>query len=65
VLELGQKLKGLLLEKASSSLLASAASEAGLITLKEAAWRKVSAGFSTVEELVRLTENFNNNQEEK
>ena len=65
VLEPGEKLKGLLLEKASSALLASAAAGDGLIPLKESAWRKVSSGLSTIEELVRLTDNSNNNQEER
>jgi len=65
VLELGEKLKSLLLEKAPSALLAAAAAENGLVPLKESAWRKVSAGMSTVEELIRLTENTNNIIEER
>jgi type IV pilus assembly protein PilB len=60
VLELDEKLKGLVLEKAPAAVLAAAANEKGLLTLRESAWRKVAAGSSSVEELIRLTENTDN-----
>lgn len=60
VLELDEKLRNLILAKAPASLISEAAREKGLITLREAAWRKALSGSSTVEELLRLTENTDN-----
>ncbi|MBN1621940.1 MAG: Flp pilus assembly complex ATPase component TadA [Endomicrobiales bacterium] len=55
VLELDDKLRSLILERAPEIVLKQAAIKKGFITLREAAWRKVQSGISTAEEMLRIT----------
>ncbi len=55
MLELNEKLCTLILERAPESVLRDAALERGFFPLREAAWRKVRAGVSTIEEMFRIT----------
>jgi type II secretory ATPase GspE/PulE/Tfp pilus assembly ATPase PilB-like protein len=54
-LVMDQTLRPLILERAASDLLMQAARRNGLQTLREAAWKKVLAGESSVAELMRVT----------
>ncbi|MCB4790755.1 MAG: Flp pilus assembly complex ATPase component TadA [Elusimicrobia bacterium] len=55
ILELNSKLRELILDDVQESLLRQLVTDMGVITLREAAWRKVRTGVSTAEEMLRLT----------
>jgi type IV pilus assembly protein PilB len=55
LLELNGKLRELLLQDVHESMLRQMVIDMGIMTLREAAWRKVRAGISTAEEMLRLT----------
>jgi type IV pilus assembly protein PilB len=55
ILEINEKLRSLMLKKAGESEFREAAVTNGFITLRKAAWRKVKAGVSTAEEMLRIT----------
>lgn len=55
ILELDEKLRSLVREQTPELMLKKAAVNKGLITLREAAWRKVQSGVSTAEEMLRIT----------
>ncbi len=46
----------LVLERASSSVIFRQAREDGMITLREDGWRKIVVGITTIEEIVRETQ---------
>ncbi|OQA90114.1 MAG: Type II secretion system protein E [Elusimicrobia bacterium ADurb.Bin231] len=54
VMELNEKMKELILERASSHIIKKAAIENGMLTLRKSAIRKVLAGTTTVEEMLRV-----------
>lgn len=55
LLEVNDEIRELTLERASAHLLKQAARKAGMMTLREAALRKVLNGITTVEEMMRVT----------
>ncbi len=58
LMELGEEIRRLIMQNADSSLLAEAARRTGMRTLREDGWQKVAAGVTTVEEVVRVTQEF-------
>ena len=56
VILMGEELKEMTLHRASTNQLRRAAIRLGMKTLREDGWRKVVAGYSTVDEIVRLTQ---------
>jgi type IV pilus assembly protein PilB len=54
ILELDEKLRDLILEHASESILRQEAGKKCLSTLHESAWRKVTSGISSIEEMIRI-----------
>ena len=54
VMEIDDKIRELVLQKASAHLIKKAALESGMITLRNAAVRKVLAGTTTIEEMLRV-----------
>ncbi|MFA5779034.1 MAG: type IV-A pilus assembly ATPase PilB [Elusimicrobiota bacterium] len=55
VMEVNDKLKELILDRASTHIIKQAAIDNGMITLRKAALKKVLAGVTTVEEMMRIT----------
>ncbi|MFH1283229.1 MAG: type IV-A pilus assembly ATPase PilB [bacterium] len=55
VMDVNDEIKELILERASTTVIKQAARKAGMITLREAALRKVLNGITTVEEMIRVT----------
>ena len=55
VMEINDRLRDLILERASTHMIKKAACEEGMITLREAAIKKLLAGITTVEEVMRVT----------
>lgn len=55
ILEVNDVVRGLIIEKAHVSLVKDAARKNGMITLRESAVRKLFAGMTTVEEVIRVT----------
>jgi len=55
ILEVNDVLRGLIIEKAHVSKIKDAARKNGMITLRESAIRKLFAGMTTVEEVIRVT----------
>jgi len=55
VMEVNDKLKELILDRASTHIIKQTAIENGMITLRKAALKKVLAGVTTVEEMMRIT----------
>ncbi|MGA2090694.1 MAG: ATPase, T2SS/T4P/T4SS family [Endomicrobiales bacterium] len=53
VLEMNDHFRSLVLERASENALREAALSGGMLTLQEAVWRKVQAGETTAEEMLR------------
>ena len=56
VILMSEELREMTLHRASTSQLRRAAMRLGLKTLREDGWRKVAAGYTTVDEIVRLTQ---------
>ena len=52
---IGDDIRDLILERASTHLVKQKSRENGMITLREAAFRKVLNGVTTVEEMMRVT----------
>lgn len=55
ILEVNDVIRGLIIEKAHVSKIKEAARKNGMITLRESAVRKLFAGLTTVEEVIRVT----------
>ena len=55
ILEINDVIRGLIIEKAHVSKIKEAGRKNGMITLRESAVRKLLAGVTTVEEVVRVT----------
>lgn len=55
VMEITDRIRDLVLERASAHVIKQAAREQGMITLREAALKKVLSGVTTVEEMLRVT----------
>ncbi|MDO8733677.1 MAG: ATPase, T2SS/T4P/T4SS family, partial [Elusimicrobiota bacterium] len=55
VMEVNDKIKELILDRASTHIIKQTAVENGMITLRKAALKKVLAGVTTVEEMMRIT----------
>lgn len=55
IMEVNDKIKELILDRASTHIVKQAAVENGMITLRQAAFKKVLAGTTTVEEMMRIT----------
>ncbi|MDQ7772887.1 MAG: ATPase, T2SS/T4P/T4SS family [Elusimicrobiales bacterium] len=55
ILEVNDVIRGLIIEKAHVSMVKDAARKNGMITLRESAVRKLFAGMTTVEEVIRVT----------
>ena len=56
VILMSEELREMALQHASTSQLRRAAMRLGMKTLREDGWRKVSAGYTTIDEVVRLTQ---------
>jgi type II secretory ATPase GspE/PulE/Tfp pilus assembly ATPase PilB-like protein len=56
LLVLNEALRPLILSRASSSTLATRATEQGMRTLRTDGWNKVKAGITTIEEVLRVTQ---------
>ena len=56
VILMSEELREMTIQRASSSQLKRAAMRLGMKTLREDGWRKVVAGYTTIEEVVRLTQ---------
>lgn len=59
VVVIEDKLRQMIAEKSPEQVLAEAMSTKGVLTLREASWRKVLAGLSTVEEMMRVNNDYN------
>jgi len=55
ILEVNDVIRGLIIEKSHVAKIKDAARKNGMITLRESAVRKLFAGFTTVEEVIRVT----------
>lgn len=55
VMEISDKIRELILDRASTHIIKQTAIESGMITLRKAALKKVIAGATTVEEMMRIT----------
>ncbi|OGS45658.1 MAG: type II secretion system protein GspE [Elusimicrobia bacterium RIFOXYD2_FULL_34_15] len=55
VMEISDKIRELILDRASTHIVKQSAVENGMVTLRQAALRKVLAGTTTVEEMMRIT----------
>ncbi|PIU20222.1 MAG: hypothetical protein COT18_03425, partial [Elusimicrobia bacterium CG08_land_8_20_14_0_20_59_10] len=55
ILEVSDIIRGLIIEKAHVSKIKDEARKNGMITLRESALRKLFAGMTTVEEVIRVT----------
>ncbi|MFH1259403.1 MAG: type IV-A pilus assembly ATPase PilB [Elusimicrobiota bacterium] len=55
IMEVNDRIRDLVLERASAHLIKQAARENGMVTLREGALRKVFDGVTTVEEMLRVT----------
>ncbi|MBI5573589.1 MAG: type IV-A pilus assembly ATPase PilB [Elusimicrobia bacterium] len=55
VMEINDKIKELILDRASTHIIKQTAIDNGMITLRKAALKKVLAGVTTVEEMMRIT----------
>lgn len=55
VMEITDKIRELILDRASTHIVKQSAVESGMITLRQAALKKVLAGTTTVEEMMRIT----------
>jgi type IV pilus assembly protein PilB len=55
LIEIDKKLHDLILERSSESALRTEIASKGMLTLREAAWKKVLSGVSTLEEMLRIT----------
>jgi general secretion pathway protein E len=58
LMELGEELRGLIMAGADASKLTAAARRRGMHSLREDGWKKVEAGVTTVEEVIRVTQEF-------
>ena len=56
VILMSEELREMTIQRASASQLKRAAMRLGMKTLREDGWRKVVAGYTTIEEIVRLTQ---------
>jgi general secretion pathway protein E len=56
LMELSEEIRRLIMQNADASILAEAARRNGMRTLREDGWRKVAAGVTTVEEVIRVTQ---------
>jgi type II secretory ATPase GspE/PulE/Tfp pilus assembly ATPase PilB-like protein len=57
-MELGEELRTLIMADADASKLTAAARRRGMHSLREDGWRKVEAGVTTVDEVIRVTQEF-------
>ncbi|MFH1541364.1 MAG: type IV-A pilus assembly ATPase PilB [Elusimicrobiota bacterium] len=55
VMEINDKIRDLILDRSSTHVIKQAAIEGGMTTLRKSAFRKVLAGITTVEEMMRIT----------
>jgi type II secretory ATPase GspE/PulE/Tfp pilus assembly ATPase PilB-like protein len=58
LMELGEELRTLIMADADASKLTAAARRRGMHSLREDGWRKVEAGVTTVDEVIRVTQEF-------
>ena len=58
LMEMNEELRRLCMQNADSSVLTAAARRAGMKTLREDGWQKVADGVTTVDEVVRVTQEF-------
>jgi general secretion pathway protein E len=58
LMELNEELRRLIMQNADASILTEAARRRGMRTLREDGWQKVAAGVTTVDEVVRVTQEF-------
>jgi general secretion pathway protein E len=58
LMELNEEIRRLIMQNADASVLNEAARRRGMRTLREDGWQKVAAGVTTVEEVVRVTQEF-------
>ena len=55
ILEINDAIRGLIIDKAHVAMIKDAGRKNGMITLRESAVRKLFAGATTVEEVIRVT----------
>jgi general secretion pathway protein E len=58
LMELNEELRRLIMQNADASILTEAARRGGMRTLREDGWQKVAAGVTTVDEVIRVTQEF-------
>ncbi len=58
LMELNEELRRLIMQNADASILTEAARRNGMRTLREDGWQKVAAGITTVDEVIRVTQEF-------
>lgn len=56
ILTTNEKIKSLIMERAPANVIRAAAIETGMIPLRQDGWRKVLAGITTVDEVLRVTQ---------
>ena len=57
VVEMDDKLRELVIERASENMIEEYLRKKNILSIRDAAWRKVTAGVSTIEEMMRITKN--------
>lgn len=58
LMELNEELRRLIMQNSDASLLTESARRGGMRTLREDGWQKVAAGVTTVDEIIRVTQEF-------
>ena len=58
MMQLNDEIRGLIMENADASVLTEAARRGGMRNLREDGWQKVRDGVTTVEEVMRVTQEF-------
>ncbi len=56
LMDIGEEMRRLIMQNADSSILAEAARRNGMRTLREDGWQKAAAGYTTVDEVIRVTQ---------
>lgn len=58
LMELNEELRRLIMQNADASILTEAARRNGMRTLREDGWQKIATGVTTVDEVIRVTQEF-------
>jgi len=58
MMDLNDELRKLIMENADASVLTKAARRNGMRNLREDGWKKIGEGVTTVEEVMRVTQEF-------